>query len=65
VDNGFRPVHKSEQRRGQRVEALLDWFRRSTDVGAVHLSATADGIGLYQSFGFSSPEHRYLTLRLE
>jgi ribosomal protein S18 acetylase RimI-like enzyme len=47
------------------VEALLDWFRTSTDVGAVHLSATADGIGLYQSFGFSSPEHRYLTLRLE
>ena len=46
------------------VAALLDWFRTSTDVGAVHLSATADGIGLYESFGFSRPEHPYLTLRL-
>jgi ribosomal protein S18 acetylase RimI-like enzyme len=47
------------------VGALLDWFRTSTDVGAVHLSATADGIGLYESFGFSRPEHPYLTLRLD
>jgi ribosomal protein S18 acetylase RimI-like enzyme len=47
------------------VEALLGWFRTSTDVGAVHLSATADGIGLYESFGFTRPEHPSLTLRLD
>ena len=46
------------------VDELLRWFRTATDVGAVHLSATADGIGLYESFGFSRPEHPYLTLRL-
>jgi ribosomal protein S18 acetylase RimI-like enzyme len=46
------------------VAELLRWFREETDVGAVHLSATADGVGLYESFGFSRPEHPYLTLRL-
>lgn len=47
------------------VEELLDWFRSSTDVGAVHLSATADGMALYESFGFTRPEHPYLSLRLD
>jgi GNAT superfamily N-acetyltransferase len=46
------------------VEALLDWFRTTTDVGAVHLSATAAGLGLYEALGFRRPEHPYLTLRL-
>jgi ribosomal protein S18 acetylase RimI-like enzyme len=46
------------------VEELLRWFREETDVSAVHLSATADGIGLYEALGFSPPDHPYLTLRL-
>ncbi|WP_238153513.1 GNAT family N-acetyltransferase [Kribbella speibonae] len=43
------------------VGALMDWFRDETDVGQVELHATADGIDLYRSLGFT--EAKYPTLR--
>jgi GNAT superfamily N-acetyltransferase len=58
------PGHRRQGYARACLDALLDWFRTSTDVGAVHLSATADGLGLYEGLGFAPPEHPYLVLRL-
>ena len=49
---------------GDEIEVVQPHNRHHV-LGAMHLSATADGIGLYESFGFSRPEHPYLTLRLD
>ncbi|MFE2089406.1 GNAT family N-acetyltransferase [Streptomyces sp. NPDC059460] len=54
------------RRRGHAVaclDALLTWFREETPVTVVDLNATADGAGLYESFGFAPPRHPALQLR--
>ncbi|MET7643240.1 GNAT family N-acetyltransferase [Streptomyces sp. NPDC005426] len=45
------------------VDALLRWFRQETCATVVSLNATADGAGLYASFGFVPPRHASLQLR--
>jgi GNAT superfamily N-acetyltransferase len=44
------------------LEALVRWFRDSTDVHDINLSATADGSVLYQRLGFA--ERAYPSMRL-
>lgn len=44
------------------VAAVLDWVRAETTAGTVRLSATAAGIGIYRSLGFT--EARYPAMRL-
>lgn len=44
------------------LTALLTWFRDGTAAGAVELSATSDGVELYESLGFQ--QRRYPTMRL-
>lgn len=45
------------------LDALITWFREETPVTVVNLNATADGAGLYASFGFAAPAHPSLQLR--
>ena len=44
------------------LEALVEWFRDSTAVHDVNLSATADGSMLYHRLGFA--ERAYPSMRL-
>ncbi len=44
------------------VEALMEWFRDSTAVRDVNLSATADGAVLYRRLGFT--ERSFPSMRL-
>ncbi|MFF2013240.1 GNAT family N-acetyltransferase [Streptomyces sp. NPDC058195] len=46
------------------LDALLDWFRTETGVGAVSLNATGDGAALYESYGFAAPRYPVLQLRV-
>lgn len=46
------------------VEALLDWFARETPVATVRLAATADGVDLYRSLGFTEPRDVILQYRV-
>jgi ribosomal protein S18 acetylase RimI-like enzyme len=42
---------------------LLTWFHTDTDVRVVHLNATPEGAGMYQSAGFREPT--FLSMRLQ
>jgi GNAT superfamily N-acetyltransferase len=44
------------------LEALMEWFRDSTAVQDINLSATVDGSGLYRKLGFA--ERAYPSMRL-
>lgn len=46
------------------LTALIDWFRTSTDVHDLNLSATADGQALYASLGFHVREYPSMRLTL-
>jgi ribosomal protein S18 acetylase RimI-like enzyme len=46
------------------LTALLTWFRDDTPADAVELSATSDGVGLYESLGFREREHPTMRLGL-
>lgn len=56
------PAHRGRGHGRRCLEALLDWFRASTDARVVHLNATEDGIRLYRSAGFTEPAHPALRL---
>jgi ribosomal protein S18 acetylase RimI-like enzyme len=44
---------------------LLTWFQTDTDVRVVHLNATPEGAGMYQSAGFREPAFPSMRLLLE
>jgi GNAT superfamily N-acetyltransferase len=44
--------------------ALLAWFRDETDARVINLHASADGIAMYRSLGFTEPRYPVLQLRL-
>ena len=44
---------------------LLTWFHTDTDVRVVHLKATPEGAGMYQSAGFREPAFPSMRLLLE
>ena len=44
---------------------LLTWFHTDTDVRVVHLNATPEGAGMYQSAGFREPAFPSMRLLLE
>jgi GNAT superfamily N-acetyltransferase len=47
------------------LEALLIWFDTETAVRVVHLDATPEGAGMYQSAGFRESAFPSMRLRLE
>ncbi|MFE7705969.1 GNAT family N-acetyltransferase [Streptomyces sp. NPDC057486] len=62
------PVATDPRRRrrghaGACLDALLTWFREETPVRVVYLNATANGAGLYESFGFAPPRRPAPRLR--
>lgn len=57
------PRRRRRGHAGACLDALLTWFRDETPVTVVDLNATADGAGLYESFGFAPPRHPALQLR--
>lgn len=46
------------------VEAVLGWFRESTDVEVVTLNATAEGAPTYERLGFTASEFPEMRVRL-
>jgi GNAT superfamily N-acetyltransferase len=58
------PAHRRRGYARACLEALLDWFRSSTEARVVSLNATRDGIALYRSMGFAEPRHAALQVML-
>ena len=46
------------------LEALVEWYRTSTEVYDLNLSATSDGAFLYRSVGFEECEYPSMRLTL-
>jgi ribosomal protein S18 acetylase RimI-like enzyme len=58
------PAHRRRGHARACLDALLDWFRDETEARAVNLNATADGIALYRSVGFTEPRFAALQVTL-
>ena len=58
------PAHRRRGYARACLEALLDWFRDSTQARVINLNATADGAALYRSLGFAEPHHAALQVVL-
>ena len=58
------PAHRRRGYARACLEALLEWFRDETEARVINLNATADGITLYRSIGFTEPRFAALQLRL-
>jgi GNAT superfamily N-acetyltransferase len=59
------PAHRRHGYARACLAALLTWFETETSVRVVHLSATPDGAGLYQSAGFREPAFPSMRLLLK
>ncbi len=46
------------------LDELMEWFRTSTEVRDINLSATVDGSGLYSNLGFAPREYPSMRLRI-
>jgi len=59
------PAHRRAGHGRACLSALLTWFQTDTSVRVVHLSATPEGAGMYQSAGFYEPAFPSMRLQLK
>jgi len=59
------PAHRRAGYGRACLTELLTWFHTDTDVRVVHLNATPEGAGMYQSAGFREPAFPSMRLLLE
>ena len=59
------PAHRRSGYGHACLTELLTWFDTDTDVRVVHLNATPEGAGMYQSAGFREPAFPSMRLLLQ